>query len=108
MRARDWNKHMTVEERTVLLYDTPCTNTISHPPKTFGLRLATTRTSASRSKDRAPTLRPRTGAMQRTLEATSFDSEQQGCMERRFLWSLRDRDQSQLQSSSTHLRSGHL
>ena len=25
---------MTVEERTVLLYDTPCTITISHPSKT--------------------------------------------------------------------------
>jgi hypothetical protein len=25
---------MTVEERTVLLYDTPCTITVSHPSKT--------------------------------------------------------------------------
>ena len=34
MRARGSNKQMTVEERTVLLYDTPCTITISHSSKT--------------------------------------------------------------------------
>ena len=34
MRARGLNKQMTVEERTVLLYDTPCTITISHSSKT--------------------------------------------------------------------------
>jgi hypothetical protein len=28
------NEQMTVEERTVLLYDTPCIITISHPSKT--------------------------------------------------------------------------
>src|SRR5438477_5391398 len=40
--------------------------------RTSGLPLATTRTSASRSKDRAPTLRPSIGLMKCALEATSF------------------------------------
>jgi hypothetical protein len=62
---------MTVEERTVLLYDTPCTITISHPSKTVWVAVGDYRGERIEVKG-SSAMPPSTGSMQRALEATSF------------------------------------